>query len=228
MFDDEGTPGQPWRPAKERAPPLMDHAPGGKPSAFSWPMGRLILARIEAGETVRQITADPGMPCYATVYRWTHVVPEFGRAWRALRVEMAETQRWLDDQRAVARTWMRAHERRLAGKPPRAGVSGRKSSYTPEWGEAVCRAIVEGASLSEVVARPDMPSFRAVYRWMRRFPEFRAAYAEACRWREEMLADQALEAALSATPKTIAAARRRKARVEGRMGRLRPRKYKSG
>jgi hypothetical protein len=63
---------------------------------------------------------------------------------------------------------------------------------------------------------------------MRRFPEFRAAYAEACRWREEMLADQALEAALAATPNTLAAARRRKTRAEGRMGRIRPRKYKAG
>jgi transposase-like protein len=168
------------------------------------------------------------MPCYATIYRWTRVVPEFGRAWRALREEMAQTRAWVDDQRAVAKVWMRAHERRLAGKRPRDWVAGRKSSYTPELGEAVCRAIVEGASLSEVVARPGMPSARQVYRWMRRFPEFRAAYAEACHWREEMLADQALGAALSATPKSLAAARRGTARAEGRMGRLRPRKYKAG
>lgn len=227
MWDDEGSPGQPWRPAKERAPPLMDHAPGWKPSAFTWEMGRLILARIEDGETVREIAASPGMPSYATIYRWTHVIAEFGRAWREVREKRAAGACWLDEQRAVAKAWMRPHERRLADKPPRDWIAGRKSTYTPERGEAVCDAIANGASLSEVVARPDMPSFKAVYRWLKRFPEFRAAYAQACVWREEMLHEEALAAAMAATPQTAAAARRRGARLEGRAGRIRPRKYKA-
>jgi len=227
MWDDEGAPGRPWRPAKERAPPLMDHAPGHKPSAFSWEMGRLILARIEAGETVREIAASPGMPSYATIYRWTHVIADFGRAWRELRETRAADARWLDEQRAVAKAWMGPHERRLAGEPPRDWPHGGRSTYTPEWGEAVCEAIAEGASRGAVVARPDMPSFKAVYGWLKRFAEFRAAYVQACAWREEMLHEQALAAAMAATPKTAAETRRRRARLEGRAGRIRPRKYKA-
>ena len=67
----------------------MDHAPGWKASAFSWDMGRLILARVAAGETVKAITADPRMPSYCTVYRWTKMIPAFGDKWWALRERMA-------------------------------------------------------------------------------------------------------------------------------------------
>src|SRR6478609_3017726 len=60
--------------------PPMDKEAGWKETAFTWPMGQLILARIWAGETMTAITADPRMPAYCTVFRWMQVVPEFGEA----------------------------------------------------------------------------------------------------------------------------------------------------
>jgi len=213
------------RPARELEPPPMDHEAGWKESAFTPEMGALILARIAEGETVRQITADPRMPAYATVYRWTHVVPEFGDAWRALRARMAARRRALDWVRAEEAVQLRAVLREIAGKPPRDWVAGKKSTYTPEWGEAVCQAIAAGAALSEVTARPDMPSAKAVYRWMRRFPAFREAYAAACDWREEMLRDQIWDLASRAEPFGLAIVRPQAERMLGRIGRTRPRKY---
>jgi hypothetical protein len=205
----------------------MDHGAGAKDSAYTPQMGALILARIEAGETVKQITADPRMPSYATVYRWTHVIEEFGEAWRELRQRLGADAIWADRQRAVAIAWRRPHERRLAGKPPRDWVCGRRSTYTPQMAGEICWRIGEGASLSEVVARPGMPSFKAIYRWLKRFPEFRAAYVEACAVREMLLEDLAVDASLRWGPVSLAVAKAKVAALRGKAGRTRPKKYRA-
>lgn len=226
--EDDGrwTPENPWRPPAEREPPAMDHAAGWKASEFSWAMGELILARIEHGETMRQVTADPRMPSYATVYRWIHVHADFGAAYRDLRAEMAAQARRTDRERAVAREWRFHHERRLAGKPERRWRSGRRSSYTEARGWAVCERLCEGAAISAVLREPGMPSAKVVYRWLRTSPEFRKMYAEACRWREEHLVDLAYEVAVQGTPATLKATKAKLAALDGRMGRIRPRKYR--
>lgn len=218
------SPENPWIPWREREPPAMDHEPGWKESAFTEEMGRLILERIAAGETVKQITADPRMPCYATVYRWTHVIPEFGAAWRELRARMAADAVWLDGEKAKARAWVRAHRRRLAGKPPRDWKSGKRSTYSPEAAEAVCDALMMGASLSEVVATPGMPSFKAIYRWLRNEPAFRREYAKACELRDDLIADEIYDRCI----RLGYAARPGVERLTGRRGRIAPRKYGTG
>lgn len=225
-FDDwEGSPGQPWRPPRERAPPPMDHEAGWKPSAYSEAMGRLILARIQDGETVKQIAASEGMPSYATIYRWTKVIPEFGEPWRALRVQMARQAVAAMDERAKARAFWRAHKRKVDGRPPRDWVS-RRSSYTGEKGDAVCIAIVEGAALSHVVKRPGMPSAKVVYTWLRTQPEFRRRYRLACEMRAELFRDEALEAAMACTEGTVRQVKRRLRELEGQVGRMAPRKWR--
>lgn len=218
------SPQNPWIPWREREPPPMDHAPGAKESAFSEEMGRLILERIAAGETVKEITADPRMPCYATVYRWTHVIPEFGAAWRELRARMAADAVWVDRQKATARAWVWAHRRRLAGKPPRDWKSGRPSTYSPERAEAVCVALMLGASLSDVVARPGMPSAKAIYRWLRNEPAFRREYAKVCALREDLIDDQIRDLCV----RQGYAARAAVEHLAGRRGRIAPRKYQTG
>jgi transposase-like protein len=226
-FDDvEGTPGQPWVHPKHRFAPEMDHEAGAKPSAFSWAMGRLILVRIQYGETVREIAADEAMPSYATIYHWTHRIPEFGRLWRALRAQMAAEARDVDEQRAVARGWRIPHERRLAGKPPRNWKSGRRSTYTEAWADAVCEQIAEGAAISEVARMPGMPSLKAMYRWLRNEEAFRKDYALACQVRTEKLMDLELEVLERCTEATVDRAKRDIARLRGRAGRMAPRKYR--
>ena len=212
--------------ARLRDPPPMDHAPGWKETAFTEEMGRLILDRILAGETVAEITADPRMPSYATVYRWTHVVPEFGDAWRRVRVRRAQIERIAAAQEAEALRRAKAQAAVANGRRARDWESGPRSTYTLAKAAAVCRAIRRGASLSEVVARPGMPSFKAIYRWLKRFPEFAEAYAEACEWREDMIGAAVEEIAEATNILNFRDNRARVAALEGRAGRMRPRAYR--
>ena len=221
------TPPPPHIPAKDWPIPPMDHAAGHKDTAFTWAMGRLILQRMGERETMKAITADPAMPAYCTVFRWVRMVPEFGDAYRQMRQVISQlARREAQDLRAL-KAEARAAARRAAGQRVRHWVSGRKSTYTAEMALAVCVAIAEGASLSEVVRSPGMPSFKAVYGWMQRHPDFAAMYVEACGERDmgleieiDMLIDQALVGAdLRDLDREIAA-------VEGRRGRLTPKLYR--
>jgi hypothetical protein len=198
-------------PARNWPIPPMDHEAGDKLSAFSWAMGRLILQRIGDGETIKAITADARMPAYATVYRWVEVHEEFGAAYRQLRAMMARVKR----------------EDRDARQKPRR-PSGRKTTYTWDRGSGVCEAIELGASLSDVVRRPGMPSFKAIYRWLRYEPAFRAEYIEACAIRELRLLETTRDIALAATPATVKRDARRIHWLRGRIGRLTPRLYREG
>lgn len=198
-------------PARDWPIPPMDHEAGDKPSAFTWAMGRLILQRMADRETIKEITADPRMPAYATVYRWTHMIPEFGDAYREVRAALARVRR----------------EERDARQAPRR-ASGRRTTYTALRGQEVCSAICEGLSLSEVVRRPGMPSFKAIYRWLRHEPEFRAEFIQACGLRAMLLHEEAVDIARETTRATLAVNMRRIDRLHGRIGRLTPRLYREG
>ena len=214
-------------PARDWTVPPMDKAPGHKPSAFTWAMGHLILQRMADRETMKAITADPAMPAYCTVFRWVKMVPEFGEAYRDLRLMISQVAR----QEAVAKraAIARAHAaaRIAAGKRVRHWVAGPRSTYTPQMAEAVCLAISDGASMSEVVRTPGMPSFKAIYGWMKRRPDFEAMYVEACRQRAvvfEIDRDMVIERALLGVP--LAVLNRELAAIEGRAGRLTPKLHR--
>lgn len=208
----------------------MDKAAGHKPSAFTWAMGHLILQRVAERETMKAITADPRMPAYATVFRWVKMVPAFGEAYARLRVVLAEVARAEAEQLRALRAEVRAQEiaaRAAAkGKAPRHWKAGRKGLYTEALAAAVCEAVREGASLSEVVATRGMPSFKVVYAWVRTRPEFREAFMEACNERAFRLRLMVEEVVDRSTPFTLAAAKREVAALEGRIGRLRPKIYR--
>ena len=189
----------------------MDKQPGWKPSAFSWAMGRLILQRMADGETMKAITADPRMPAYCTVYRWVKMVPEFGDAYRQVRTRLAQVK-------------LEERDGAQALKPRR--KSGRRSTYEVEWGAAVCEEIENGASLSEVVRMRGMPSFKAIYRWLRNEPAFRADFVHACGARAFLLRETIRDVALCATSETTAQDRAEIAELEARIGRLTPRLYR--
>ncbi|WP_293676255.1 hypothetical protein [uncultured Phenylobacterium sp.] len=203
-------------PAREWAIPPMDKEAGDKSTAFTWPMGNLILRRIAEGETVKAITADPRMPAYCTVFRWMQVVPEFGAAVAELRAELARLRR--EERAAVAAVRRRAHGRWWR--------AGRKSTYAPARAKAVLAAVAGGASLSEVVARPGAPSFKAWYRWLQVVPGLAEAYAEACRQRDLMLELARYEVIDAAEPGGLRAAGAALRRIDGRRGRIRPKLYR--
>jgi hypothetical protein len=221
----------PRTPAKDWPIPPMDHAAGHKDTAFTWAMGRLILQRMADRETMKAITATRGMPCYATVYQWVRVVPEFGEAYRAMRLALAQA---MQAERAQLRALMaeiRAADRAAAGKRPRHWVSGRRSSYSEAWAQAFCAAVEDGAAVSAVVRRLGMPSSKLVYTWLKRRPEFKAMYVEACRRREvglwferDMVIDRARDMGLAFD---LPRGKAEVAAIEGRIGRLTPKVYRS-
>jgi hypothetical protein len=202
----------------------MDHRAGAKPSAYTPQMGRFILARIEAGETVKAITADPRMPAYCTVYHWARIHDDFRLAWRSLRDEMAAARVHRRQQARAARQFWEPHMAKVDGRRWR---RPRPSSYTRAKGLAFCTRIAAGHSMSEVVRRRGMPSAKVVYRWLHTQPQFVADYVEACQWREWLLSDQSLALAEAATPATLKEARRRVQALEGRIGRLTPKTYRA-
>jgi hypothetical protein len=204
----------------------MDHAAGGRESRYTPQMGRVILARIEAGETVKQLCADPRMPSYATVYQWVRVDEEFGAAWMDLRARQARQAIADDAQAAAHRASLRTFKESLGVARRRRG--GKRSSYTAAAGGKICRRVAAGAALSHVLAEPGMPSSKAVYRWLKTQPAFRRAYHQACWARMRELQFQ-IDLAVDRVAETydLAGGKAAVARLEGRMGRLVPKKYRA-
>ena len=213
----------PSLPARDWPIPPMDKAPGWKPSAFTWEMGHLILQRMGDRETMKQITADPAMPAYCTVFQWVKRVPAFGEVYRQVRLAVSRAALAEAAERRAAKARAHAAARIAAGKRVRQWVAGPKSTYSDKVARKICTAIANGASMTEVVRTPGMPSFKAIYGWMRRRPEFEAMYVEACRLRTfavEAEIGEVVERVLLGVPPSVL--NREIAAIEGRAGRMTP------
>ena len=83
---------------------------------------------------------------------------------------------------------------------------------SPALMEEIGARIAEGASLHSLAKEPGMPSLYALYKWVRDRPDFAAAVAHACDFRDLLLADQAFDLVqrqgLAAEP-AVAAIRKR-------------------
>jgi hypothetical protein len=191
----------------EQLPPPMDHGRGLMPSQYSHAMARLILARLEMGDALHRIVADPGMPSYATVHHWRRRHPEFDDAWQEVRRDLAAARRQALVGREDRRAAREAALARAKGRKPRR-KAGRRSTYTREVAEAYCELIAAGLTGRAAARRPGMPSPPMVYRWLRNHPEFRALYVGALRFREDMLCDQMLMLAKRAGPGNMRLIRR--------------------
>ena len=74
---------------------------------------------------------------------------------------------------------------------PRArGPARAARRCTPELIRRIEHRIIKGASLHSLSREPDMPSDNSLYRWVRERPDFAAAVASACRYRDEQYQDQ--------------------------------------
>ena len=226
-------------PHHDRPLPRIDHSGGWKDSQYHPRIGRVICARIEAGETVKQVAADPEMPSYATIFHWRKVHPDFDDLCRAMRARMAAARIEAADLAERSKVYWRIHKARVDGRRPRDWVSGKTSTYQRDWARLYCDRIAAGESGMSVSADPAMPSARAVYRWLKRFPEFREMYVEARdiqRFVLEMRREDARTAGLLDMPHSLArglgftidkAARTRAAWLGGRIGRLGPKTWKA-
>lgn len=219
---------EPWIPPRERPTPAMDHRRGGLSESQYHPrIAAVILARLDAGETVRQVAADDWMPSYATIYHWVKIHPEFGDRWRALRADQGS---WKIERRMLreeARAWRTAHEVKLGMRRRRGAGAGRKSTYTQAAADAFCARVADGETVMAICADPAMPSARAIYKWLRRRPEFRAAYVEAKAIQKFALEVTIDDIVCETTPANFAAAKAEVARLEGRIGRLTAKTYRA-
>lgn len=197
----------------------MDHGAGHKDTAFTWEMGDLILARIAEGETVKQITADPRMPAYCTVFRWMRMVPQFGDEVAALRAAIARGR--LAERDAYRRL------RRLEARRRRPWISGRRPQVSAAALAQPLAEIRAGASVTEAVAQPGAPSFKALYSRVRGCPGFRAAFVDACDSRADWV-EYDVEAVVGRVAAIgIPAANAQIRAIEAREGRLRPKLYRA-
>jgi len=116
-----------------------------------------IVARIEAGWTLRQLEAAPGFPSAPTVRKWAREDPGFaaGLVW--------------------ARSWRRGvrTEARWAAR-----------AFRADWAEDFVSRIRRGEAVGSLVGGPGQPTRRLVAQWRRERPEFDAGVSAAVRlWR---------------------------------------------
>jgi hypothetical protein len=218
-------------PQWARSVPEMDHTGGGKPSQYRVRTGQVICQRVAAGMTMRQIAADPDMPSYATIFHWLKLHGDFANLYVRVRQRVAAV-RLEEREEADARAAARAREDQLSRicedrLVPRDWGAGRRSGYSPALAQRFCRAIVAGETVTTITARPDMPSVKQVYTWLRQHADFREAYAKARGEQRIGLALRADRVAMTATPATAAIAEAKIAKIAGRIGRLTPKTYRT-
>jgi len=209
-------PAKHWQDGAGEWWPEVDHSAGFKDSEFHPATAREILRRVARGWTMREVAADPEMPSYATLFHWVRTFPEFGEAYRELRAELAAERVAMWEARRRARA-------RAAAKRPRRG--GKRSSFTTAKGRAICALLRAGWTMSAINARPDMPSAKVVYRWLKTEPAFRAMAAKARADRLNDLAWERKDTLHAWEPGDVAgfaAMRAEVERLEGEIGRWQP------
>lgn len=216
--------------ARPPSPPLpvIDHKGGAKASQYHPNLGWEICQRMCDGLTIREIAADPAMPSYATIFHWRKMHPEFAAMYDACRDKLAWKRQSEAGSLARATAARRDAEVAAGMRRRRPARSGRKSTFTMEAALAVCVRLAAGQALSAICARPDMPSLKAVYTWLKRFPVFEAMYL-AAREEQRMWLELKIEHVAGSCHWTqVGAAMAQVAQLQERLGRLTPKHYRPG
>ena len=105
---------------------------------------------------------------------------------------------------------------------------GRPTDYTPELAATICTLLMEGLSLRKICKKKGLPALSTACKWLATNPEFSEQYARAREVQAELLADEIVEIADTATDKNDAPAV--SVKVEARKwtaSKLLPKKYGS-
>lgn len=148
---------------------------GGPAGSTYWSaaVAKALLARVESGESLRAICADPAMPHRSTVRLWVKKLPVF-----AQRLTRART----------AAGW---HMR-----------GGQKPKWDEVLAAEVFARMCEGETLTKICRDPEMPAFNTVWKWQATIPEFAEAVALARRIQAERFCDEGWDIACAVTPET--------------------------
>lgn len=206
--------------------PAIDHVGGFKDSQYRPDIGWEICQRMCDGLTIRQIAADPAMPSYATIFHWRRVHPDFAEMYDSCRDKLAWKRQFETASLARARALRRDAEV-AAGTRRRRGVgAGRQSTFTLAAAEAVCDRLADGEALSAICRDRAMPSLKAIYKWLQRFPEFEAMYL-AAREEQRMWLELKIDHVIgTAHWSTLDQAKAQVAHLRERLGRLTPKHYR--
>lgn len=163
--------------------------------AWSQAIADEIVRRSAAGETLRGMCREPGMPSFETVQKWLRKRPAFRAA--------------VDEARVAA------------GLPWR----GPPSTYCEATAEAIWVRLAAGEPLVKILADPEMPAWSTVHRWMHQRPEFRRALHSARVWIAECAFQTGWEICMGVTPATAQAAKVQLAHLRWHTGKLAPKTY---
>jgi transcriptional regulator with PAS, ATPase and Fis domain len=79
---------------------------------------------------------------------------------------------------------------------------GRKSTFTQEMADKICKKLSQGESLRTIMKADGMPDISTVYDWLNKFPAFADQYARAREEQAETMADEIVSIA-DETPQTV-------------------------
>lgn len=170
--------------------------PSGRKVFYSAAVARRVLERVESGEALRSICADPTLPHRSTITAWIQRLPLF-----AAKLNRART----------AAGW---HMR-----------GGRKPRWDESLAAEIYYRMSEGESLTAICRDPAMPSFNTVWKWRLEYPAFGEAVALAQRMQAERLCDEGWEIACAVTPETAHATRVKLGQLRWTAAALGPRRF---
>jgi TusA-related sulfurtransferase len=170
--------------------------PSGRKVFYSAAVARRVLERVESGEALRSICADPSLPHRATITAWIKRLPTF-----AAKLHRART----------AAGW---HMR-----------GGRKPRWDEGLAAEIYYRMSEGESLTAICRDPQMPSFNTVWKWRIEHPRFAEAVALAQRMQAERLCDEGWEIACAVTPENAYATRVQLGQLRWTAAALGPRRF---
>ncbi len=163
---------------------------------FTAEIARRVCERVESGESLRAISADPLMPHRGTIKAWRERIPRFAQA--------------LERARAAAGWHF---------------LGGQKPLWCPQLARDVCARVAAGEALSHVCADPEMPSLGVVYRWRAERPEFAASLRLAREVRAERMCDLGWDIACEVTPENAYATRVKLAQLRWMTSFMAPRRF---
>ena len=101
-----------------------------------------VIVRLDKGEPMSSVLADPALPCKIILRRWRQRRPDFDAALRSAKLS--------------------GHRKRMAAR----------RRLTPELYDEIAVRLTEGRSLRQVSFLPGMPHVVTMYVWKRRDPDF--------------------------------------------------------
>jgi len=168
---------------------------GRSERALGWPFDEAvadrIILRVIRGEALPVLMKDPALPGRDALRRWRRRHPDFDAALKA-----------------AMRVGHRVRMREMA------------EELMPDLTDYIFERIVMGASLHSLGREPDMPHHVTMYGWVKTRRDFARAVAQACQFRDELIAERGMEMALALTPETAVAGERALKAERGRWGRL--------